>query len=440
MKMSRSVTIKNKGNAEKTYNLNYDAVTTVPGVSYSVSPATVTLAAGQVAQATVTISVDFETLAPATDPTVATTQNDYPRHVLSEASGYLTLSEDTTLALRNPVYASVRRASTMKAASAVLPFAKVSDSATGDIALQGIGFDDDRSASLVTALELQGLSSRAIIPNPISDSGDIQYVGVGSDYASTSPNAGDPGVIANTTMYFGVATYDTWTTPSTVEFDIYVDTNKDGTEDYVFYNYNYAQAVGGGSANASDTFVTVVCKLSPAVSCSVDSYINELPATTDTALFNSRVMVLPVAAKDIGLTDASSSFNYSVFSFTNEVNSYVDQVRGLSYNPAAPGLDASGEYEGIPTWVDTNDSSIPVVYNKANYDANGSKGLLLLHHNNRRDLHAEIVRFVEDVPPTATPTATSTATPTATATATVTPTATATPGDTTNIYLPLVGR
>ncbi|WP_220595212.1 S8 family serine peptidase [Oscillochloris sp. ZM17-4] len=90
--ISRTVSIVNSGAAAGTYNLSYTPATVIPGVSYTVSPASLTLAAGETKTATVTISADPALMDNVLDPTMEAAQNGSARFFISDATGYLTLS------------------------------------------------------------------------------------------------------------------------------------------------------------------------------------------------------------------------------------------------------------------------------------------------------------------------------------------------------------
>jgi subtilisin family serine protease len=91
--VTRTVTITNKGGAEATYDVAYTPVTTIPGVAYVVSPASVTVPAGGSAQATIALQVtDLTKVRHTYDATLNETQVGLARVRLSEASGYLNLT------------------------------------------------------------------------------------------------------------------------------------------------------------------------------------------------------------------------------------------------------------------------------------------------------------------------------------------------------------
>jgi subtilisin family serine protease len=94
--LTRKIRIFNKGNGPATYNLAYVPITSIPGVSYSLSTTSVTVGAGQTTTVEVTLTADPSKMKHVQDPTVAETQafgsSQTPRPWLSEASGYLALT------------------------------------------------------------------------------------------------------------------------------------------------------------------------------------------------------------------------------------------------------------------------------------------------------------------------------------------------------------
>ena len=72
--LTRTIRVFNKGNGTATYNLAYVPITSIPGVSYSLSTTSVTVGAGQTANVEVTLTVDPSKMKHVQDPTVAGTQ------------------------------------------------------------------------------------------------------------------------------------------------------------------------------------------------------------------------------------------------------------------------------------------------------------------------------------------------------------------------------
>jgi uncharacterized repeat protein (TIGR01451 family) len=288
-------------------------------------------------------------------------------------------------ALRVPLYAAPRPASAMQATTTSLDFGAAL-TATTAISLTGTGVNiagtpaQGGVTSLVTGLELGVVDPNEASSSGIVDNADIQYVGLGSDFAASD-------LVTNTTLFFGVTSHGGWSTPREVEFDVYIDTNRDGVTDYVLFNWNFGAASGLAT---DDVFVSVLRRAGTPTNLAVN-FLNSVSAgTANTYAFNNNVMVLPIDAVDLGLTQANSRFNYYVVSFSRDTDGQADITPVQTYDPAKPGLDASGGFPGMPVYTDNASSAIPVDYNAANYGANGSLGLMLLHHHNATN-RAEVI-------------------------------------------------
>jgi subtilisin family serine protease len=520
--LTRTVEVSNKGAVPATYNLAYAPVVTIPGVSYSLSAPSITIGAGQTATVDVIMTANPTLMRHSIDPTVAPTQafgaGQLDRPYLSEASGYLALTEanlavsnyaawinssqenslvesevtatavftytagtgqidyaisftspivlsmahfhraaagvngpvvipiavgDTTFgpgdpligsaavpavdlpallkgdlyvnfhtvafpggeirgqvvpaladtALRLPVYANARPASNMHAEGSVNPF--ISSVITTTLTLAGTGINTGTAypydtTSQVSAFELQYTSPNEPESSANSDEADLAYVGVASDVASTD-------LFTETTIYFGIATHADWSTPNQVEFDIYIDTDLDGEDDYVLLHSNTGFQTGN---DQNDVMLTFLWNLETDDFITQD-YINGIsPGDLDTAVFNTNVLVLPVYASDLGLTSANSRFKYRVESFSYDaptsepsaggaISGLIDQTGTLTYNAAQPGIDTTEGFAGAPIYDDLPGATIELTYNLAAIRASSAKGVLLLHHFNARGRRAE---------------------------------------------------
>src|SRR5215211_870663 len=107
------------------------------------------------------------------------------------------------------------------------------------------------------------------------------------------------------------------------------------------------------------------------------------------------MMVIPVTASALGLTTANAKFNYRITTTSRGFGGTIDTVTTRTYDAANPGFDLTGGFSGLPLYADINGGSVPVNYNKANFQANGSLGLLLLHHNNATGAHDQVLNVVE---------------------------------------------
>lgn len=512
--VTRAVTLENKGAAAASYSLSYAPGASIPGVSYSFTPTSISVPANGTATVSVTMEADFEAMRHTFDPALTPEQDGLPRHWLSEAAGNLALyasaptefaavlsglsevppnsssktgevsftynagtntlsysvvfGEDITIAgpgshlhrgpagkngpiavnlLANGAYtagqtysgdvvltdadeallyqgglyanfhtaafpggeirgqvaatsapagrlaihAAARPASAMASAPDTLGFINAitgtaSLSLSGSELNTGSGLPID-IVSVVTAFELQHTSPNA--SSGIAAQSDLAAVGVTSDFGGGTS-------VLSSTLYFGVASHADWSSPNLVEFDLYIDTDGSGVADtgegaeYVLFNWNVGSAAGG---EHTDVFVTILVNLETDELSLID-FVNAVPADfTDTAPFNSNVMVLPVPAADLGLTAAASRINYRVFSFNYYLDGQIDQTGQLTYDLARPGVDfgPSANLVAGPAYADINGGSIPVSYTRANYEANRSRGILLLHHHNASGNRVETV-------------------------------------------------
>jgi hypothetical protein len=298
--------------------------------------------------------------------------------------------------LRVPVYATARPASDMQAATTTLNFSPAPN-LTATIPLTGTGVNTGENypvdvVSLVSAFELQYTSPNEPESDELNDKADLAYVGVASDVASTD-------TFTETMIYFGIATHDDWSTPNELEFNVYIDTNRDGVDDYVLFNSNLGWMSGGDQNDIQLTFLYDIA----ADDIFIADYINGVgPDALDTAVFNNNVIILPVAAADLGLTAGNSRFNYHVRTlslddpgneegFSGAIEGEVDHTSRLTYDAARPGLDTSGGEAGAPVYEDLPGETISVKYNAATFLRAGSQGLLLFHHHNREGDRVEVL-------------------------------------------------
>ena len=123
--LQRTIKVENLGASAQTYTLGYDARTSIPGVTYSFpGGSSLSVPAGGSATFVVQLNADGAAMQNTRDATVTATQTvaggpTNPRQWLSEASGLVIVTPSSGSALRVPVYAAARPASTTKAAAAV---------------------------------------------------------------------------------------------------------------------------------------------------------------------------------------------------------------------------------------------------------------------------------------------------------------------------------
>jgi uncharacterized repeat protein (TIGR02543 family) len=375
----KGITINNKGTVSATYNVAFDSryqanpglIVTLLNVDGTALSNPVTVQAGNTLEIMVQISVNANLLTRALDPTLET---GYHRERFSEGGGYVTLtstSPGTGPLLRIPVHIAPRQASamTVREPGIFLPIA-----AAGTFKLTPIGTtlatSDDKS--LVAIMELMNT-----LPNEVSSSSpeyaaSLQYVGAASDYPAKS--------FAEASIYFGIATYGRWDTPNSVTFMVYIDTDKDGIDDYVVLNQNSGLF---NQTDDNDVMLSVSCKLSgPPEKCVANNFVNGFGGDTNTNLFNNNVMTLSVPLTGIGLVESGNTkFNFRVVSRSRDAASNVATSAVISYDVAKQAFTAVSS-RGMPIWDDITGSTFDITYDKNAIVANSSKGLVLLHHHN----------------------------------------------------------
>jgi subtilisin family serine protease len=396
--MTKSILVSNKGAAGlATYAVSYDALTTIPGVDYIVSPSSVTVPAGGSKIVHVSLSIPDPTkLTKTMDPTMDAIQG-LPREFLADASGRVLLASSGRPTLRVPVYSAPRPASNMTQA-AVLNLTPGAQQ-TGSLQLTGTnlnqGTGSQQVVSLASVFELQGVSGLAphcsaavdeqCVNNADERSADLKYVGTTSNFFGA--NHVDDGF-----AYFAISTHGPWHTPADMqEFDIYIDTNDNTIPDYVMYSTRLGD---------TDVFIARTLKLRtpPLAPVVVDEQLindrfgGDDPANQidglDTALFDSDTLVMPVGIKALGLTAVNSRINYDVVSFSNQQGGPVDFIEGLSFDTLHPGI-STGAADGL-LWEDAP-SALPVNRDLAAYEADNGLGALVVHYHNPNAHKAQVV-------------------------------------------------
>ena len=385
--LTRTVRIANKGAVARSFSVSYLPRTLVKGATVGFPlGSTANVGAG----ATVDIPVELRITNPRLmqnthDPTIEETQNSSTRHWLNEVSGLISLVPTAGPTLRVPVHAVVRPASNMAGPSSTTfpgPAGEVDLPLTGRSVETGTGSIGHNS--VVTAMELAGTSAAQTGLGLGSRAADLRFIGVTSDAATQT--------LANTRVYFGIVTHRPWTTPSWehAEFAIYIDTNRNGSDDYVLWNTRIVD---------TDLYVTAVRKLSTSVT-SVDSWTNGFAAQLPTALDNSTVMVLPVKVANLGLSTGASRFDYRIEARDAEYN-LIDTAGPFTFDADAPGIDFTAGLVGgtrspgtsnVPMYYDRPGNWIDARANRAQYLANKSVGVLLLHHYNLLAKRAQRVK------------------------------------------------
>jgi subtilisin family serine protease len=423
--LSKTVKVENKGTVTATYSLAYQSVTSVPGVTYQVSPGTLSIGAGASGKFTVTLKVTNPALLSKThDATVSSTgtfpastsPTDLPAELLADASGRVVLSPTGATAgpgLRVPVYSAPRPASRMSTSSSVaLSSAAVSSATlkfTGARVNQGGGAA--HVLSLAAGLELQATSGK--LPNCTSRvrvgcvhfgderAADLKYVGTTSDSPQVRSLGGIPSHVGFS--YFAVAVQGAWRDPSPqTEYDVLIDSNGDNKPDAVLFDTRLD--------GVQNVFMSVLENIRTGAIIDAEP-INDRFGDVDSALYDSNVMLLPVATGALlSLPGSSTRLHYGVISWSDEEPGVVDRIgvrldadrlpttlssSRLSFDPARPGIavydpaftpsNTTWNLFGFPELTvlpDHPTSAVKVRRDRAAYLADRGRGALIIHFHN----------------------------------------------------------
>jgi subtilisin family serine protease len=387
VRLQKSIRIVNKGTTSQSFLPNYVPRITMDGVSvYLTTPSTIDLTPGQSTIITVHLDLDPRVMThDGRDPAFPTTFGTTTLQWLDEVAGYVELENLTSeQKLRVPVHAVPRRLSALEAGVQQIELG-IGQVVDVTIPLSGTGILTDGLRSLMSAFELHEASPR--ITEGFSSTADLAYVGAMSD------NLAMNGVISETTVAFGLASYEEWTVPHScdTEFRIYIDTNNSGIAEnnngaeYVLVNTS-AGDVASRNCSANSGFVTGLYRVSDNALLGFD-YTNLLPGSVDTAIYNTNVLVMPVSVKSLGLNGQNTRINYRVQTAIAGLG-VVDSSATHTIDVARPGLHFNNALVGP---MHDDPTRLRFIYNRTNYLANDSQGLLLLHHHNGFTGRAEVV-------------------------------------------------
>ncbi|ACZ22418.1 subtilase family protease [Sanguibacter keddieii DSM 10542] len=412
---SRTITVTNHGTDTASYTPEYLPRTTVPGVEYSVSPATVTVPAGGTATATVTLTVaDPTQLRRTLDPTMEAAQSGIPRQFVSDASGVLELvpTDDARGSLRVSVFSAPKPVSDVHAAPIVLEDAAAT---TAQLALSG--------PSLAQGTGSEGYYSTAVplqlgVVDPVeefpADSASktlssLDVVAAGA--SSTAPQLADP---SEGLLTFGVVMDGDWGRLLPHSYPVVsIDTDNDGVEDFYTYITPIAETVDLVVALTVDSATDEIVDYLP---------VNLFAGDVDTNQFDTNVATLSVPLAALGYTaestDTTISYHvetyseYAPRSTDDPASTLVDITDVATFDVFSPAVSfgsttgaAAGDdevfFEGaegvIPVTFATTEAPAGIAP-AALQPVEGAPQVLVLHLNNAVGLRSDIVDVLVDVP------------------------------------------
>jgi subtilisin family serine protease len=203
---------------------------------------------------------------------------------------------------------------------------------------------------------------------------DAKDAGLGSDDLLAVGAQSFPTTSAGQ-LVFAIATNGRWSNPAMNEFDIFVDTNNDGTADYDVVAADFG-ALTTGSFNGEDA-VAVANLHTNRLSI---KYLANAPTDSST-------MTLPVDFAQIGLTSASPPFTYWVQSFglTDSTTDVGDNA--ATYNAFSPSVSVGGFDAVAPGGSATE----PLSINAAGFAQSPALGWLVVSPENKSSNEASLI-------------------------------------------------
>ncbi|MDQ3733895.1 MAG: S8 family serine peptidase, partial [Actinomycetota bacterium] len=427
--MKRTIRVVNKGTTAQTFAVAYDAVTTQPGVSYSLNKNSVTIAPGGSTTVVLTITVNRAQLRKTLDPTMSATQEDtlvgfgeLPRQFVADASGRVVFTASaagsTQPQLRVPVHANAKPSSTLT--QALSPFSRN----TARLTLSGRGVsngpvgDPNSYVSLTSAFEQLGTSPQMPKCSPTITTGcyqsdlersvDLKAIGVATD----APLIQNPrNRLRDGYLYFGIAAHGKFTTPDAViGYSVFIDGDGDNVPDYEIFTHRLANGADGidvelvlgaylTGPNAGFLMQTPDGNLAA-------EFLNEVPGSVDTNLFDNDTVLMPFPISSMPLitgTDPrftfgvqATSFGYGTIDTVGTAPFGASVAGGMSFNALTPGLSFSSGGDVAQLVVSGSGTRIDVRRNPTQLAADvavgGPKGILVIHsHNSTTAVRAQTV-------------------------------------------------
>lgn len=407
------VRVENFGERPVRYRLSYASAEDVPGVTFEV-PRRITVPAARrggpgVANFTVTMRVsDVAALRKTPDPTVELNQLGLPRDFVAEENGRILMTPAAGRTLRLPAAVAVRPASEMHAPEHLGSTTRTPGSSTlstGAVKLAGTPVANgplgqpDSVNSLIGGFQLQA-SSPELAPCaatqlnlclhfPSQRAGDLQYVGATSTGADPTKDV----------VGIALTTFGTWISPSfnptargvsgEIAAVVTIDTNGDGKPDR---EIDVTRIAANTDIDVAETFDLSTGDVVD------DQFLNGVPGSTDSNVFNSNAMVLPVSVKALGLPAGSTTISYTVQTISlDDLGSTLDTVGPLSFDVAhptvkvtSPSLPAAAGVDG-PSLLSLDVPGRLGITRDSTATATPDLGLLLLHLHNSDGDKAEIV-------------------------------------------------
>ncbi|QAY61666.1 peptidase S8 and S53 subtilisin kexin sedolisin [Microbacterium protaetiae] len=341
---TRTLTLTNHGKKTVTYTAKTSATAASAKAQVSVWPSKVTVRAGHSAKVRVTLSARASDIG-------SSLADEFSFY---EISGDVVFSSSSST-VRVP-YLLVPRADANVQLTSSHVFGKniAKKGGTSTITLLNRLGALDASADFYT----WGLSDKADLGKRVADPGvDLRAAGV------QSFDTGD----GDTLMVFAVSTYKRWSNAASDEFDVLIDTDRDGTADKIVFAVDNGLVTLGEADGRSAVFVN-----------DIKTGATTGPYFLAQAPTDSSTILLPMYASVLGVDGA---FSYTVQSGSVVDSAIGDEFSGAAvYDPSAPAI-SNGQYGVIAK--NGKRSSFEVTLDRAAYAKQKPLGTMIVVPDNQ---------------------------------------------------------
>jgi hypothetical protein len=357
----KSFTLTNYGASAATYHLSVAGNGNQRGASVTVSPADVTVPAGQ------SMTVDANLSIPASAFAALPSDDTF------------TIGLGGVLTVRGDIVATPDVSDTPDDQTLTVPYLVVPRGLSNVVAGTPTGWTKTKASSTPASTFASTL--------PVSNDGihdgtaDLYAWGIHSPMETGAPtDIRDVGVQVQPGANFGapdsdrglvflINTYGQSTNQAMNEYDINIDTNGDGQPDYVVFGFDIGALTAGDFNGQYASWI-----LNVSTGQIVDSWLADVP-------MNGSTIELPLLASDIGLS-GSSTFTYSADSFpVGSATPFtpggpVDTTGSASFNPYNSAVSTGdGSLPGVA--ADGGTASLPLVVNRGLQQSTHALGWLL---------------------------------------------------------------
>ena len=342
--------------------------------SVSVSPSTVTLKRGEGAEVRVRLDIPAGTAGAA-----ATASGPAGAGGFRQASGLVTFSPATAggnggAQLSVPYFLVARARSEVRAKFAEDEFGPARPSTTAELR------NDSQAVTGTADFYAWGLRGK----NKKLSTAGLRAVGVQS-FDVPANALGLKGTDPVKVLIFAVNVFNAWTTPVINEYDILVDVNGDGKFDFAVFS------VGLTSGRVRVNIVDL-SKSPPAA-------VTQTVVFNATAPTNESTILMPIVAKDVGITAANPRFSYGAQGsdgFTGDFDFLGENADGtVAANAGRFNAFSSAVSTGaFATLAPRARTSVPLTINAAEFAATPALGVMVVGMENfSGKAEASLLRF-----------------------------------------------